>query len=35
MRPTYAESPKTGIPRTRVNPTHDQQIAIQLLFEMS
>jgi hypothetical protein len=32
MPPTYAGSPKTGIPKTRVNPTHDRRIAIQLFF---
>ena len=35
MPPTYAGSPKTGIPKTRVNPTHDRRIAIQLFFGVS
>jgi hypothetical protein len=35
MPPTYAVSPKTGIPKTRVNPTHDRRTAIQLFFGVS
>jgi hypothetical protein len=35
MPPTYAGSPKTGIPKTRVNPTHDRRTAIQLFFGVS
>jgi hypothetical protein len=35
MRPTCASSPCTGIPQTRVNPTHHPQFAIQLLFGLS
>jgi hypothetical protein len=35
MPPTYAVSPKTGIPKARVNPTHDRRIAIHLFFGVS
>jgi hypothetical protein len=35
MRSIYPGSPKTGIPNTRVNPTHDRRITIQLLFGVS